>query len=183
MIKIHHFRKECPVRTGSSFVTLLLPVCFFLTWAESTCPAGYSGSAFRWRPSGPEPSADTQPWKSAPLGFWCCELRPEPLCPRRPGGVEPRKMEESDENEAGQRGHGWRFIPVIINYEHWTMINKPLGWAASHLYRKYVPHHIILLWFVSLLLLDWDFFRDQTVRGHHHIESCKSKEQREQTRF
>lgn len=52
--------------------------------------------------------------------------------------------------------------------------------AEEDLPHRYAPHHIIFVWFLSLLpLLDWDLFRDQTVCGHHHVIICKSEEQRE----
>lgn len=117
-------------RKSFSFITLLLPVCFCLTWAESTCPAGYSGLEFQWRPSGHEPSADTWQWKSALWGSWCCGLHPEPLAPR-PLGVEPTMTEEPDKNKTGWSVHAWSFTPVITDQKHWTMSNKPLRTAVS----------------------------------------------------
>lgn len=55
--------------------------------------------------------------------------------------------------------------------------------AEEDFHHKYVSHHIIFVWFLSLLLLDWDLFRDQTVCGHHHIIICKSEEQRRKTKI
>lgn len=64
------------------------------------------------------------------------------------------------------------------------MSSKPLGKEVScQRKHKYVSHHIVFVWFLSLLLLDWDLFRDQTVRGHHHIIVCKSTEQRGKNRI
>lgn len=46
-----------------------------------------------------------------------------------------------------------------------------------------ITHHLIsiLVGFLSLLLLDWDLLRDQTVCGHHHIIICQPERQTNNT--
>lgn len=63
-------------------------------------------------------------------------------------------------------------------YAHNRLLETPnhvnLNLPEQPFYRKYGAHQ-------TLLLRHGDFFRDQTVCGHHHIIIGKSEEQREQT--